>query len=274
LISPLSSVVKWYFGANFLSSKDTMHKIFSGKPVRARARKPVAAFPAPEASADLMPSRITDDGVDARSGWNCFARGGGDPLGERRYNLFEFRLLDQRNRPARLNPLDQPLFELRPSLALSFNEQRKDFDLATHLDAVLVKQLVILEEPDRFRPNSPSDSGFFKGFARGRFCRPQALDRPTLRNDPAFGTPRGDKEDFKRGVWREPIGKRGVLDAKRRPDLPFAWLAGNLASPDSPASPATFWRLATQRTGGKLFAGALGRSVEPSIRRRAQEGVA
>jgi hypothetical protein len=165
-----------------------------------------------------------------------------------------------------------PLFELRPSLALSFHEQRKDFDLATHLDAVLVKQLVILEEADRFCPNPPSDSSFFKGFARGRFCRPQALDRPTLRNDPAFGTPRGDNEDFKRGVWREPIGKRGVLDAKRRPDLPFAWLPGNLASPDSPASPATFWRLATQRIGGK-FPDArhrmlrLGQFAGPSVRK-------
>jgi hypothetical protein len=154
--------------------------------------------------------------------------------------------------------LDQPLFELRPSLALPFHEQREDFDLATHLDARLVEQLVILEEADRFCPNPPSDAGFFKGFARGRFCRPQALDRPPLRNDPAFGAPRGDKEDFERGVWREPIGKRGVLDAKRRLDLPFAWLAANLTSPDSPASPATFWRLATQRIGGKLFAGPLG----------------
>ena len=56
-------------------------------------------------------------------------------------------------------------------LALSFHEQRKDFDLATHLDAVLVKQLVILEQADRFCPDPPSDSGFFEGFARGRFCR-------------------------------------------------------------------------------------------------------
>jgi hypothetical protein len=196
-------------------------------------------------------NRIIDDGGDGRSGSNRFARSGGDPLCERRYNLFEFRLLDQRNRLARLNPLDQPLFELRPSLALSFHEQREDFDLATHLDAMLVEQLVILEEADRFCPNPPSDAGFFKGFARGRFCRPQALDRPTFRNDPAFGTPRGDKEDFERGVWREPIGKSGVLDAKRRLDLPLSWLSANLTSPDSPASPATFWRLATQRIGGK-----------------------
>ena len=183
-----------------------------------------------------MPSRIIDDGGDGRSGWNRFARGGGDPLCERRYNLFEFRLLEQRNRLARLNPLDQPLFELRPSRALSFHEQREDFDLATHLDAVLVEQLVVSEEADRFRPNLPSDAGFLKGFARGRFCRPQPLDRPTLRNDPAFGTPRGDKEDFQRRVGREPIGECAVLNAKRRLDPPFAWLAGNLASPDSPAS--------------------------------------
>ena len=77
------------------------------------------------------------------------------------------------------------------------------------------------------------DSGFFKGFARGRFCRPQALDRPTLRNDPPFGAPRGHKEDFEGRVWREPIRKRGVLDAKRRPELSFAWVAANLTSPDS-----------------------------------------
>ena len=186
-----------------------------------------------------MPRQIIDGGGEGRSRWNCFARGGGDALGERGYNPFEFRLLDQRNRPARLDPLDQPLFELRPSVTLSLHEQRKDFDLATHLDAVLVKELVILEEADRFCPNPPSDSGFFEGFARGRFCRSQALDRPTLRNDPAFGTPRGDKEDFERRVSREPIGKRGVLDAKRRPDLPFGWLAANLMSPDSRASPAT-----------------------------------
>jgi hypothetical protein len=191
---------------------------------------------------------VVDGGVEGRSRWNRFARGGGDALGG--YNPFEFRLLDQRNRPARLDPLDQLLFELRPSVTLSFHEQRKDFDLATHRDAVLVKELVILEEADRFCPNPPSDSGFFEGFARGRFCRSQALDRPTLRNDPAFGAPRGDKEDFQRGVWREPIGKRGVLDAKRPPDLSLAWLAANLKSPDSPASPATFWRLASQRIGG------------------------
>ena len=55
----------------------------------------LAAYPVLEASGDLMPSRIIDDGGDGRSGWNRFARGGGDPLGERRYNLFEFRLLDQ-----------------------------------------------------------------------------------------------------------------------------------------------------------------------------------
>ena len=46
------------------------------------------------------------DGHEFASSWNRFARGGGDPLGEHRYNLFEFRLLDQRNRPAQLDPLD------------------------------------------------------------------------------------------------------------------------------------------------------------------------
>jgi hypothetical protein len=90
-----------------------------------------------DASDYLMPSRIIDDGGDGRSGRDRSARDGGDPLCERRYNLFEFRLLDQRSRLARLNPLDQPLFELRPSLALSFHKQREDFDLATHLDTVL-----------------------------------------------------------------------------------------------------------------------------------------
>ncbi len=189
-------------------------------------------------AAIFCPRRIFDDGGEGRSGWNRFARGGGDPLGEALHNLFEFRLLDQRYRCARLNPLDQPLFDLRPSLILSLHEQGKDLDLATHLDALLVK-LLIPVEADRFCPNPPSDSGFLEGFARGRFCRSQALDRPTLRNDPPFGAPRGDKEDFERRVSREPIGKRGVLDAKRRPDLPFGWLAADLTSPDSPASPAT-----------------------------------
>ncbi len=195
--------------------------------------------------------RIIDDGGDGRSGRNRVARCGGDPLCERRHQLFELSLLDQRDRLRRLNPLDKPLFEFGPGLALSFHEQRKNFDLATHLDAALVEQLVVSEEADRFRPNLPSDAGFLKGFARGRFCRPQPLDRPTLRNDPAFGTPRGDKEDFQRRVGREPVGERAVLDAKRRLDPPFAWLAANLTSPESPASPATFWRLATQRIGGK-----------------------
>jgi hypothetical protein len=34
----------------------------------------------------------------------------------------------------------EPLFEFRPGLALSLYEQRKKFDLATHLNAVLVEQ--------------------------------------------------------------------------------------------------------------------------------------
>jgi hypothetical protein len=41
--------------------------------------------------------------------------------------------------------LNQPLIEFRPGLALSFHEQRKNFDLATHLNAVLVEQLVVFE---------------------------------------------------------------------------------------------------------------------------------
>ena len=97
-----------------------------------------AAYPVLEASGDLMPSRIIDDGDgDGRSGWraheahsigNRFARGCGDPLCEHRHELFEFRALDQRNRLAWLDPLNQPLFELRPVFALSFDQQREDLD--------------------------------------------------------------------------------------------------------------------------------------------------
>jgi hypothetical protein len=110
-----------------------------------------------------------------------------------------------------------------------------NLDLAVRLDAVLVKHLVLGEQADRFCPDLPSDAGFLEGFARGRFRRPQPLDRPTLRNDPAFGRSRGDEEDFERRCRGKPIWKRGVLDAKGRPDLAFVRFAGNRASPDSPA---------------------------------------
>jgi hypothetical protein len=59
----------------------------------------------------------------------------------------------------------EPLFEFRRGLALSLYEQRKKFDLATHLNAVLVEQLVVFEEADRFRPNLPSDTGFLKAWS-------------------------------------------------------------------------------------------------------------
>ena len=36
----------------------------------------------------------------------------------------------------------------RPRLALPDHQQRKDLDLATHLKAVLVEQLVVFEEAD------------------------------------------------------------------------------------------------------------------------------
>jgi hypothetical protein len=93
----------------------------------------------------------TADQADRHIGWflgNRFARSGGDPLCERRHELFKFRLFYHRNRLVWLNPLDQSLFEFRPVFALSFHEQRKDLDLAVELDAVLVKQLLVIEEAD------------------------------------------------------------------------------------------------------------------------------
>ena len=98
--------------------------------------------------------------------------------------------------------------------------------------ALLVQQLVVGEDADRFRPNLPSYASLLERFARGRFGRPQPLDRPALRNDPASGRPRGDEQDFERRGGREFVGERGVLDAQRRYDLPPFRPAGNLGAPD------------------------------------------
>jgi hypothetical protein len=92
--------------------------------------------------------------------------------------------------------LDQALFKLGPGFALSFHEQGKDLDLAADRDALLSEQLLVVEEADGFRPDLPSDTRFLEGFARGRFRRSQPLYRPAFRNDPAFGSPGGYKQDF------------------------------------------------------------------------------
>ena len=143
------------------------------------------------------------------------------------------------------------MLDLRPVLALSLDQQRIDFDLTVDLDAVLVEELIVGEDADRYLSDLAPDARSLEGFPRGRIWRLQSLDRPAFRNDPASGPPSGDEEDFERRGWRESIGKRRILDAESRLDLPFVRLAANRASPDSTAVWAAFRRLATQGVGGK-----------------------
>jgi len=61
------------------------------------------------------------------------------------------------------------LLDLGPDLALSLDQQRIDFDHTVDLDAVLVEELVVGEDADRFRSDLAPDARSLKGFPRGRF---------------------------------------------------------------------------------------------------------
>jgi hypothetical protein len=140
-------------------------------------------------------------------------RRGRDSLGERRDKFPEFRLLDQRDRLAWFDPLNRPLFELGPDLALSRDQQGKDSHFANRPDSRLVEKLVVGEESQGLPANLPPDAGLFERLARGRLRRLQPFDGPALRNDPSFRLAGRDEKEFERRVLGETVGKRAVLDA-------------------------------------------------------------
>src|ERR1700734_2016755 len=92
---------------------------------------------------------LPDRGATLRSR-NGLVRRCGDALHERGDELLEVRLLDKRSRLARLDPLDRPLLELRPGLALPLDQQWEDPDLAGRLHARLVERLLVGEKTQRF----------------------------------------------------------------------------------------------------------------------------
>jgi hypothetical protein len=65
---------------------------------------------------------LPDRGATLRSR-NGLVRRCGDALHKRGDELLEARLPDKRSRLARLDPLDRPLLELGPDLALPFDQQ-------------------------------------------------------------------------------------------------------------------------------------------------------
>jgi hypothetical protein len=91
---------------------------------------------------------LTGRSACAESSGNLLAGSCSDAFRECRDELLEFRLLDHRNRLAWFDPLDHALLDLRPNLALSSHEQRKNLDLATDCDALSIENLVVGEESD------------------------------------------------------------------------------------------------------------------------------
>jgi hypothetical protein len=150
------------------------------------------------------------------------------PLGERRYEPLESRVLDERQSFVRNDPLNHPLFNLRPGFALTLDEQWKHPDLAADLNAVPVEHLVIGKKPDRLSPDPTPHARLFESLPRRRLRWPQSFYRPALGNDPLLRLPRGDEEDFQCCVGREPIRKSAVLDTQRQLRLSLPWFSRNV----------------------------------------------
>jgi hypothetical protein len=136
---------------------------------------------------------------------------------------------------------------------VTFDEQRKNFDLAFDADLVLVDQLLIGKKAEGLRSNSAPDARFLIGFARRRLCRFKPLDRPALGDDPAFGSARGDEKDFQRCSRSESLRERGILDAERERTLALTRFTGNLNLSSSPVSPDGHRRLVTRRRVGSKW---------------------
>ncbi len=89
------------------------------------------------------------------------------PFRKRRDKPLEVRLLDQRNRLPRLDPLRDPLSELGPGRALSLYQQGIDLHFAGRLNARFVKHLLVGEDPHSLAADLPPDARLFEGFAGG-----------------------------------------------------------------------------------------------------------
>ena len=146
-------------------------------------------------------------------------------LGKRRYEPLESRVLDERQSFGWNDPLNHPLFNLRPGFALMLHQQRKHADFTIYPNPVPVEHLVIGKKADRLSSDPASHARLFESLPRRRLCRLQSFYRPALRNDPLLRLPRGDEEDFQRCVGTESIRKGAVLDAQRQLRLSLAWFS-------------------------------------------------
>jgi hypothetical protein len=164
-------------------------------------------------------------------------------------SFLRFGSLDERERLARIGPLNHPLVDLGPDLALSLDQKRIDPNLASRGNAGFVERLLIGEDAKRLRADLPSDACFLERLAGRRLRRPQPLDRPSLRDDPPPRLPRRYEQNFERGLGGESIGKRAVLDADRRFRLSLR-LAGDARAPDSCDSKSEI-AVATRSARGK-----------------------
>jgi hypothetical protein len=105
-----------------------------------------------------------------------------------------------------------------PFLGLAIHPEQEDAHLAQH--EALGHPLVVVEHPDAALANNPpGQAGFLAGFPRGNLGRPQAPNRPALRNDPATRLAGRQQHDLELPALAHTAGQRCEL--KLGPDVLF-----------------------------------------------------
>ncbi len=103
--------------------------------------------------------------------------------------------MDESRRLLGPEPLQRPLFPLRPALVLGLDPERVDAHPAGE-GAPVIEPFLIMIPADRVRRDLSLEPGLFVGLPLGGLMRLAAGHRPALRDDPAPGVPRRDQKNL------------------------------------------------------------------------------